>query len=149
MANHSAPYCKWHVRRLKTRVASKPFATDADVRQAATPCLQTLITGYFQVAIQALVSEWDECFTVSGDCVNVISGASAISILCFHQSKKKNSQHKSGCTLFFGTYSLWNLSFSRRWLFSWDTRCCYQSGKNPLSAFASTNSRISTRTNKI
>ena len=46
---------------LKKRLAGKQFATDADVKQAVTSCLQTLETDFLYAEINALVQCWDTC----------------------------------------------------------------------------------------
>jgi hypothetical protein len=49
---------------LKKHVAGKQFATDADVKQAATFSLESLDTDFFYAAMQSLVPRWDRCLNV-------------------------------------------------------------------------------------
>jgi hypothetical protein len=55
---------------IKKHLAGKQFATDADVKQAATFSLQTLGTDLFYAGIQAVVPRWDRCLNVNGHYVD-------------------------------------------------------------------------------
>jgi hypothetical protein len=56
---------------LKKHLDGKRFATDADIKQAVTSCLQTLDTDFFCAAIQALMPQWDKRLNVNVDCVEI------------------------------------------------------------------------------
>jgi hypothetical protein len=47
------------------------FVTDADVKQAVTSWLHTLVTDFFYAGIQALVSSWVKCLNVSNYYVEI------------------------------------------------------------------------------
>jgi len=53
---------------LKKHLAGKGFATDADVKQAVTSCLQTLDTYLFYAGTQVLVPRWVRYWNVIVDC---------------------------------------------------------------------------------
>jgi hypothetical protein len=48
-------------------LTGKKFATDADVKQADTSCLQTLVTDLFYGAIQASMPQWDKFSSANCD----------------------------------------------------------------------------------
>lgn len=52
---------------LKNYLAGKRFATDADVKQAVTCCLQTLDTDLFYAVTQTLVLRWGKRLNVNDD----------------------------------------------------------------------------------
>ena len=57
---------------LNKYLTSKIFATDADVKQALTSCLQTFGNDFFYGAIQAMVSHRDKFSSVNGDYVELL-----------------------------------------------------------------------------
>jgi len=56
---------------LKKQLAGKRFATHADMEQAVSSCLQTPDTDFFCEEIKALVPQWDKCWNVNGEHVEV------------------------------------------------------------------------------
>jgi hypothetical protein len=51
----------------KNHLARNRFATYADVKQAVTPCLQTLHTDFFYGRIKASVQRWEKWLNIKGD----------------------------------------------------------------------------------
>ena len=62
---------------LKTQLAAKLFATDANLNQAVTSCLKILDTNFFYVGIQALMPRWDKFLNINGYYVEVCCVLSA------------------------------------------------------------------------
>jgi hypothetical protein len=51
----------------KNHLATKRLVTDADVKQAVTPCLQKLHTDFFYGGIKASVPRWEKWLNINGD----------------------------------------------------------------------------------
>jgi hypothetical protein len=66
--------------RQKKHLASRRFATDADIMQAVTSWLQALDTAFLYCGTQALVPLWNKCLNVSGDYVE--SGVYHLLLMC-------------------------------------------------------------------
>jgi hypothetical protein len=62
---------------IKTQLAAKLFATDANLKQAVTPWQKILDTSFFYVEISALMPRWDKFLNVSGYYVEVCRVPSA------------------------------------------------------------------------
>lgn len=62
---------------LKTQLAAKLFATDANLNQAVTSWLKILDTNFFYVGIHALMPRWEKFLNVNGYYVEVCCVLSA------------------------------------------------------------------------
>jgi hypothetical protein len=77
-------HCFWPPKKHES---AKRFATDSDVKQAVTSCLQTPYTDFFYVGIQAMMSLWYKCLNVSGDYVGIWCIPSATHVPCIRRSQ--------------------------------------------------------------